>query len=397
MFFVLPFKVDRALKRLPLVTIILISVNVIVCLATFLDIHSIAKVAGFRMDVNGTWTWFTSMFLHVDPVFHLGGNMYFLWLFGSVVEDAIGRVRYILLYLAGGLAASLAHGLMVLAFMPQLRNVPAIGASGALAAVVGVFAVRFYKTNMRLAYFVWILVFIRYGVWRITSVAGVALWAARELLSGLIAVSGAPSGVANWAHLGGLAFGIVASMTFGFVREADHEYLGDEAAEYAAAGTHSIAAQKYRRLAETAPEDPEVLVASACESAAAGQETPASRDFGKAVGLLSRSGRTGEIVEAYERFRISGAPVKLDARTLQTVGSAADAARRYDLAVPLYRELVERYPASREAERAVFRIAHVYLASGMEAEALQTWAWFTRTYPNSEWNAYADVRFSASA
>ncbi len=82
MFFVLPIKVDRALKRLPMVTIVLIAVNVAVCLCTVWDIRMFADVLGFKMNVNGVWTWFTSMFLHGDPIGHLGGNMYFLWLFG---------------------------------------------------------------------------------------------------------------------------------------------------------------------------------------------------------------------------------------------------------------------------------------------------------------------------
>jgi membrane associated rhomboid family serine protease len=392
-FFALPFKIDRALKRLPLVTLVLIAVNVMLCFFTFWN-REVIDALGFRMNVHGLYTWLTSMFLHGDPIFHLGGNMFFLWLFGSVVEDAIGRARYTALYFAGGLAGSLLHGLMVLAFMPQMRDVPAIGASGAIAAVVGMFAVRFYKTRMRLAYVVWIIVFVKWGVWKVTSVAGVALWAAREVLSGLAAVSGSGSNVANWAHIGGLAFGVGAALLIGFVREADHEYLGDEAAAYAATGTHSVAAVKYRQLSAADPQDADALVASACESAAAWQGDAASREFGRAAALLARSGRTDDLLAAYERLVRSGPPVRLDVRTLQTVGSAADGGQRYDLAVPLYRDLIDRYPTSREAERALFRIAHVYLAARMPAEARETWAQFTAAYPDSEWNPYADAAFT---
>jgi membrane associated rhomboid family serine protease len=392
-FFALPFKIDRALKRLPLVTLLLIAVNVVLCLCTFWN-RSVIDALGFKMNASGVYTWFTSMFLHGDPVFHLGGNMFFLWLFGSVVEDAIGRVRYIALYFVGGLAASLLHGLMVLAFMPQMRDVPAIGASGAIAAVVGLFAVRFYKTRMRLAYFVWIVVFVKWGVWKITSVAGVALWGAREVLSGLMAVSGSGSNVANWAHIGGLAFGVGAALLIGFVREADREYLGDEAAAYAATGTHSVAAVKYRQLSAENPQDADALVASACESTAASQSDAASREFGRAAALLAGARRTNDLVSAYERLLRSGPPARLDEKTLQAVGSAADASLRYDLAVPLYRELIDRYPASRDAERALFRIAHLYLASKMPAEARQTWAEFSAAYPDSEWYPFADTAFT---
>lgn len=71
-----------------------------------------------------------------------------------------------------------------------------------------------------------------------------------------------------------------------------------------------------------------------------------------------------------------------------------EALRRYDLAVPLYRDLLARYPSTREAERALFRVAHVYLAAGMPDDAHRVWDEFTGLYPGSEWNAYADAEFT---
>src|SRR4029077_3262341 len=108
-------------------------------------------------------TIFTSMFLHGGWL-HLGGNMLFLWIFGNNVEDLLGRARYLLLYLACGVAAALMQ-----AAVDPISEVPMVGASGAIAGVLGAYLLVYPWANVHC--FVWIVIFF----WIVTVPAWVLL------------------------------------------------------------------------------------------------------------------------------------------------------------------------------------------------------------------------------
>src|SRR3984957_8855925 len=131
----------------------------------------------------------TSMFLHGGWL-HLGGNMLFLWIFGNNIEDVLGPSRYLLLYLASGVAAALCQALSA----PH-STIPMIGASGAIAGVLGAYLITYPRANVHC--FVWIVIFF----WVVTVPAWSLLtfWFAMQLISGLTVRAAAP-GVAFWAH-----------------------------------------------------------------------------------------------------------------------------------------------------------------------------------------------------
>lgn len=141
--------------------------------------------------------WLTNLFVHFD-IFHLLGNMLFLWLVGPLLEEAWGRRRFLAFYLAAGLVASLVQFLIS-------RGSPASigGASGAIAGCMGAFALRFAATRIRFHYFLW---FIRIFVGSVQVPAWIcgALWFGRELLD---LKGGGASGVATGAHVGGFMLG----------------------------------------------------------------------------------------------------------------------------------------------------------------------------------------------
>jgi membrane associated rhomboid family serine protease len=140
----------------------------------------------------------TSMFLH-GGWFHLIGNMVFLWIFGNNVEDALGRARYLILYLASGTAAAL-----VQAAASPASHVPMIGASGAIAGVLGAYLLLYPRANVHV--FVWIVIFFR--VVNVPAGILLGLWFAMQLVSGLARGPGSP-GVAFWAHVGGFVTGMI--------------------------------------------------------------------------------------------------------------------------------------------------------------------------------------------
>ncbi len=144
----------------------------------------------------------TAMFLHGGWL-HLGGNMLYLWIFGNNVEDRLGRVRYLVFYLLGGLAASA----LELAFSPG-STVPSLGASGAIAAVLGGYLLMFPRAR------VLTLVFL---ILPVSLPAAVVLggWFVLQLFHGVGAVgTQVTSGVAYWAHVGGFVFGMLATWLF---------------------------------------------------------------------------------------------------------------------------------------------------------------------------------------
>jgi membrane associated rhomboid family serine protease len=139
----------------------------------------------------------TSMFLH-GGWFHLIGNMLYLWIFGNNIEDVLGRGRYLFLYLSCGLVAALAQ-----ASANPGSHIPMVGASGAIAGVLGAYLLLYPGANVHC--FVWIVIFFR--IVNVPAWTMLGLWFAIQLLSGLSVASGSP-GVAFWAHVGGFVTGL---------------------------------------------------------------------------------------------------------------------------------------------------------------------------------------------
>lgn len=195
---------SRRLRRWPVVTVGLIAANAWVFWLEleygqrFVYLHSAipARIAAGR----GWGTILTAMFLHAGWL-HIIGNMVFFWAFGPAMEEAMGRVRFLAFYLVGGVAAMTAQ---VLA-MPASR-VPNLGASGAIAAVMGAFIVTYPRDRIKTAIF--FLLFVRIAFVPASLLIGV--WFVLQLFSaGQVAGTVQSGGVAYMAHVGGFLFGVV--------------------------------------------------------------------------------------------------------------------------------------------------------------------------------------------
>ena len=147
-------------------------------------------------------TLFTSMFMHAGWV-HLGGNMLYLWIFGDNVEDRFGHVKFIIFYLISGLAATFAQ----LAFSLD-SNVPNLGASGAIAGVLGAYLVMFPQGRVQ--------VLMGRGIIPVPALMVIGLWFVLQLFSGIGSIGGTTEtgGVAYMAHIGGFIAGFVLTFLF---------------------------------------------------------------------------------------------------------------------------------------------------------------------------------------
>ena len=219
----LPLKDDIPTRTFPIVTVGLIATNVLiffyqVSLELAPDPSAARAAQQFVLEfglvpcrltgscvVQGDalspfFTIFSSMFLH-GGLFHIFGNMLYLWIFGNNVEDTLGHGRFLLFYLAAGVAAALTQTVIG----PGSR-VPMIGASGAISGVLGAYLILFPQAS--------VLTLITFGFfWRIVRVPAVIVlgfWIVVQLLNGVLTFgAGQQGGVAVFAHIGGFAAGIL--------------------------------------------------------------------------------------------------------------------------------------------------------------------------------------------
>jgi membrane associated rhomboid family serine protease len=201
----IPLKDENPTQRFPVVTVVLITLNVLVFLYQIFSPeglqYSIYRMGAIPYEIthfttisqlpriSPPLTLLTSLFLH-GSFLHLFGNMLYLWIFGNNIEDFLGPFRYILFYLLSGLGASLVH----IIFHPS-SMIPMIGASGAIAGVLGAYFLLYPGARVITLVFFWILpvpAFFILGLWFVAQVMNI----------------GIGGGVAWFAHVGGFLIGV---------------------------------------------------------------------------------------------------------------------------------------------------------------------------------------------
>jgi len=212
----LPLSDGIPARRFPLVTVAIIVANFAVWL--FYELphlqSSVTQASFYPCTVNGSchgpepWgvSWVTSMFLH-GSWGHILGNMLFLAVFGKNVEDAFGRVRYLLFYFAGGFIATMTQTLMTLVFGSTAdAQIPNLGASGAIAAVLGAYFILYPRSTV-----FGLVVVIPV---RISAYFFLGFWFLYQLFEANYGIWGAKAnggGTAFFAHVGGFLFGVVVA------------------------------------------------------------------------------------------------------------------------------------------------------------------------------------------
>ena len=215
----LPIRDNVPTRTFPVVTVTLIAINVAVWLLYQLpnldrSVHDLAfhpcEVNGSCQQIDKGWplTAITSMFMHGGWL-HLGGNMLFLWIFGNNVEDAMGRLRFLVFYFLGGIAATALQTFVTFHWgSPGDTMVPNLGASGAISAVLGAYLVLLPSAS--------VLTLVFYLLIEIPAILFLGIWFVFQLWQGGYAVTHPESGggVAFFAHVGGFAFGLLTVRLF---------------------------------------------------------------------------------------------------------------------------------------------------------------------------------------
>ncbi|WP_300442160.1 rhomboid family intramembrane serine protease [uncultured Mameliella sp.] len=206
-----PIRDHNPSGRTPFVTYALIAINIVVFLASLQYEGSprammafyadYALVPRFLSEGYGFSGLLTSMFLHGGWM-HIAGNMLFLYIFGDNLEDEMGHIGYLLFYLAAGLGAGLIHWLSA-----PLSTVPTVGASGAIAGVMGGYLLLFPKARVDIL----IILIVIFRVIPVPAWLMLALWFAMQLFGGWSAPAD-QGGVAYWAHVGGFVIGLLLTI-----------------------------------------------------------------------------------------------------------------------------------------------------------------------------------------
>ncbi|MGD0367987.1 MAG: rhomboid family intramembrane serine protease [Acidobacteriaceae bacterium] len=196
---------SRRTGSFPVATLLIIVVNALVFVRELVGGNAfVARWAAIPATIftgHGLVTIFTAMFMHGGWM-HIIGNMVFLWAFGPQMEDAMGHGRYVVFYLVGGVVAMLAQ----VAGSPG-STVPTLGASGAIAAVMGAFIVTYPRDRIKSV--LWIFIFVR--VTMIPAALLIGIWFLIQLFNAGAVANVQTGGVAYLAHVGGFLFGAVTA------------------------------------------------------------------------------------------------------------------------------------------------------------------------------------------
>lgn len=215
----IPLRDENPTRRLPLVTLALLTINVAVFIyeltlmassttafQRFIESYAFVPARVFASPLSpwGYITLFTSMFMHAG-LLHIGGNMLYLWIFGNNVEDELGRLRFLLFYLVSGVAAAALQG-----FFGGDPTIPTLGASGAIGGVLGAYVLLFPKSRVLVA--IIIIFFIELA--SVPAYFVIGFWFILQLANGVLSLDPnvGQGGVAYLAHVGGFAAGLVMAV-----------------------------------------------------------------------------------------------------------------------------------------------------------------------------------------
>lgn len=395
----MPVGTDRRSMRIPWATLAIIVANVAVYLILRPESRPLIANAfylryGLVPAAPVPLSFLTSLFVHVS-LLHLFWNMTFLLLFGSEVEDALGPAAFLALYLGSGITADLCHLGICLVFAgnrPDLLAQPLVGASGAISGLLAPYAIRFYRSKMRMVWLPGYVIAPALRNFTLPAVALLGLWLAENVAGAVTGAFTVGGGVAYWAHLGGFAFGLIIAEATGLLREGRADYLLADARHeiIASGGTSSTAVQSFREYLKLNPADWRTRLELAV--AVRGTGTPAARGESDRIVLETLrehlSGGTPALAVYAEARRLDLEPLLTARERLRLAGVAQDAGQA-DMARDLLSAIVTETPVAPESEMARLKLGQLLLKWDPR-EARAVLEAFVAEYPDSDWRDRAE-------
>ena len=342
----------------------------------------------------------SSIFLHGGWM-HLLGNMYLLWLCGCCLEDLWGRPIYALIYLSSGLVACMAHA----AAFP-LSEAPLVGASGAIAGLMGAFLVRLYSTRIRFFYMFW----IHWGTFYAPAWVMLPLWLMSQFFYAVMYREGSP--VAFWAHVGGFVFGagVALFIKLTLVEEAFLAPAIEQKTTLFAqnpkvtSALHLIDSGKYQEAVRPLlgairdnPDDVDALDLLAQSYQSMGKEKDAAQAYARKVRSHLKRRERDLSVGAYFDMVECSRDASLPPRDSLALGPALVEDDRRDEAVKLYQRVIDSVSDPSIKLRASLALADLYVANHQGKRALHVLnaaAPMAETLP--EWKLHLEEKLEAA-
>jgi membrane associated rhomboid family serine protease len=346
---------------------------------------------GFKPKEFNIVKMFTSMFVHAN-FFHLLFNMLFLWLVGCNIEDSWSWKVFLGLYLLAGVVAILFHT----AAFPK-SEVPLIGASGAIAGVMGAFMIRHYKTKIRIAYFIWFFI-IRPFFGTFSIYAGIALpfWFLEQIFGATWSVGEA--GTAYWAHIGGFIFGVTVGASLKFfglekkyiapmVEESFEKLKASpkmkEAYKKLDTGDRTGAIPLLLAVISEEPQNYDAPLMLARIYSEKGSLDDALVMYNKALTIALRIEDTKMITALFEELKEKVLIEKLSDKNIYNLAQFFEKISKYVEAVRLYGIYINNFPASSIRPKAIYRTYMLFKEKLNEQSLAQSArAFLAKEYPH---------------
>ena len=379
--------VDK-LQRVPFVTIGIIAIN---CLATYLARRDMlyydtyVLVYGLVPDQFRVGRLLTSTFIH-DGYAHLALNMSMLYLFGREVERVMGKLEYVLFYIGACFAASLLHVVIALyAMMPAYYASRAmVGASGAVAGVMGVYAVRFHRRVFR------------FGGVEIPALVGIMAWLILQLALGIIGLYRDQilgiglKQIGYWSHLGGFGFGIAVALIADMALPGEREYLIEQAKRHDSEGNLLEAIANHEALLKYDPDNAESHAEIARLWALLDEKDDSLRCYHVAIELFISQGKEEQALRAADEMMQFWPESRLAAPTRFRLATYLEESGETARAIEEFGRIARDEPDSLEAQMSMLKIGHLQLSAlGDARSAAETLSAFLQRYPSSDWRSFA--------
>jgi len=374
----------QTLRRWPLLTLAIITINVIVYVFTSRDAGSF-QLYGLIPSHLRVGRMITSCFLHAG-ITHLLTNMAMLFVFGRDVERAMGKIEYGMFYIGACLTSSILHAAVVLAALPiYYADQPVVGASGAVAGVVAVYAVRYHRR-----------VFDFFGL-AVPALGVILAWLVLQMALGLIGLYRDTflglglKQVSYWSHLGGFTFGLVTALASNMALQGEREHLIAEAKRCYDAGSTLEAAHRYEALIKCDPDNAFAHAELGRLWAILEEEDQSLPYYRMAIELYILQGEEGAALARADEMKRFWPNATIPAQTRFRFASFLEESGRTQRAIVAFRKLADDVPDSVEAEMALLKIGQLQLSFMRDPSAARsTLEDFLARYPHSEWRRFAE-------
>jgi len=394
-FYFYPLGLDRPTQRKPVMTIVMSVVMVVAFIwSRYFPMHfSLAPNDLVFFPGNGSpWTALTAVFMH-GGWFHILGNLLYLKVLGPPLEQRLGSGKFFLLFLMMGAFGNLVHGLVsVMGWLGQ-AGVGVLGASGAIAGLLGFALIRLHASRVEVAWWVFapIMGQNRAGKNYISLTVAVVLWLFMQIVQSMVATQTGAT-VSFGAHFGGFGMGLFLALLLGQWSPGKAEAKAGEAKDYLNKGYFHAAVGAWTEFLQLAPGDTEGMICLARSQRLSGQVESAAKLFLRVFVKLLKSREPNLALDVYVEAKRSGADKYFGSDELAKVAYYCEKQMDYLGAVEAYKALYLAYPGHSHGQRALVRIVALYEGKLQNPQASFEWRREAeQNLPDGDWRKYLDL------